>query len=204
MQGKIINSEKGHDLAWARPLRWTLSQGTQARPGRERIGSPRHKARVSQAGRFQGARCILGLVSTVTHVHSTQPRPSAAGTTSPRIPRACLSLHTGSPSQTLKETPKAPSRCSGPRSLLARAVLCLRNGPPYRVAGPDASASTPDGQKLDNCVTHCQTYGPPGTPTPSYANPPPTHTHIHTTPSRPDQAVSSQTAVLPRLPVPKP
>lgn len=81
-------------------------------------------------------------------MHPTQPRPGAAGTTSPRIPRACLSLHTGSRSQTLKETPKAPSRCFGPRWLPADMVLSLRSRPSYRVTGPDSSASTPDGQKL--------------------------------------------------------
>lgn len=101
--------------AWALPLRRTQSQEIQASPGRERIGSPRHKARVSQAGRFQGAQGILGLVSTVTHVHPIQPRPRVTETTSPRIPQACLSLYTGSGSQTLKETPKAPSRCFGRR-----------------------------------------------------------------------------------------
>lgn len=51
-----------------------------------------------------------------------------------------------------------PSRVRAPRS--------LRLGSPCREAGPEAPTSTPDDQKLDNCVTDCQTCGRPGSPTP--------------------------------------
>lgn len=66
------------------------SQGT-AEPRESTLGSTRNKARVSRKGRLRTARCILGLVSTVTHVHPTQPPPGL------RVPECCdtaFPLHT--------------------------------------------------------------------------------------------------------------
>lgn len=108
----------------------------------------------------------MGLVSTVTHVHPTQPRPGAAGTTSPRIPRTAFPLHTRLLEPDPKETPKAPFPHARERSRPSGAARGLRASSPCRRAGREPSASTPDSQKLDNCVTDCQTHGSPGTPTP--------------------------------------
>lgn len=69
--------------------------------------------------------------------------------------------------QTLKETPTAPSPQGWKRSRPAGATLGLWSGPPGREADPEAPASTPDDQKLDNCVTDCQILGPSGTPPPA-------------------------------------
>ena len=78
-------------LVLAHPLtRGEGPRGTGA-PHRSALGSAGNKARVREAGRLRGARCILGLVSTVTHVHPTQPR---SGLQVPAFRGTAFPLHT--------------------------------------------------------------------------------------------------------------